>query len=88
LKQQYCILVINGELIENQIMRGGKIVQDIGTGIILAIILDVGMIESWPVTQGLILSCTYMPVIIGVSSIILSITLSTVLFINWMNKSN
>ncbi|MDR3598028.1 hypothetical protein [Clostridium sp.] len=36
-----CTKVINGEMTGNQIIRGGKIVQGIGTGIILAIILIV-----------------------------------------------
>lgn len=43
---------------------------------------------GWTIPDKLILGCTYTPVIIGVSLIVLSISLFTVLFINWINKSN
>ena len=43
---------------------------------------------GWTIPDKLILGCTYTPIIIGVSLIGLSISLSTVLFINWINKSN
>ena len=40
---------------------------------------------SWSISNEMILGCTYTPVIIGVSLIILSLIFSTVLFINWIN---
>lgn len=42
--------------------------------------------NSWTISNEMVLACTYTPVIIGASLIILSIILSTVLFINWLNK--
>ena len=42
---------------------------------------------GWTIPDSLILACTYVPVIIGVSLIILSISLSTVLFVNWINNN-
>ena len=42
---------------------------------------------GWTIPDRLILGCTYTPVIIGVSLILSSISLSTALFINWINKS-
>ncbi|MGO1369022.1 MAG: hypothetical protein ACTHVE_07800 [Senegalia sp. (in: firmicutes)] len=42
--------------------------------------------EEWYVPDGMILGSTYVPVIIGISLIILSIIFSTVLFIDWYKK--
>lgn len=42
---------------------------------------------GWTIPDKLILGCTYTPIIIGVSLIVLSISLSTVLFINWIHKN-
>lgn len=39
------------------------------------------------VSQETILGCTYFPIIIGVSLLILSILFSTILFKNWIEKS-
>lgn len=41
---------------------------------------------GWTTSQEYILSCTYFPIIIGVSLIIFSILLSTVLFHYWINN--
>jgi len=43
---------------------------------------------GWTIPDKLILGCTYTPIIIGVAFIVLSISLSTVIFIKWINKSN
>lgn len=43
--------------------------------------------NMWSVPTEMILGCTYTPVIIGVSLIILSLIFSTVLFIKWFNNS-
>ncbi len=43
---------------------------------------------GWTTSQELMTSCTYFPIVIGVSIIILSFMLSTVLFMQWINKSN
>ena len=43
---------------------------------------------GWIIPDKLILGCTYTPIIIGVSFIVLSISLSTVMFVKWINKSN
>ncbi|EGD47646.1 hypothetical protein Cpap_1841 [Ruminiclostridium papyrosolvens DSM 2782] len=44
--------------------------------------------SGWTTSQELMTSCTYFPIVIGVSIIILSLMLSTVLFMQWINKSN
>lgn len=46
--------------------------------------------NAWITPDGVILGCTYVPVIIGISLIILSIIFSAILFANWinMNKNN
>ena len=41
---------------------------------------------GWVTTNEMMLGCTYTPVIMGVSLIILSIALSTVLFMKWINE--
>lgn len=41
---------------------------------------------GWTTSQGFISSCTYFPIIIGVSLVISSILLSTVLFYHWINN--
>jgi len=41
--------------------------------------------SGWITTKEMIMACTYTPVIIGVSLIALSLILSTVLFIKWLN---
>jgi hypothetical protein len=41
---------------------------------------------GWTTSQEYILSCTYFPIIIGVSLIICSIFFSTVLFHHWINN--
>lgn len=70
---------------------GGSIISFIGLtkGLNIASILSKpkGAI-GWTIPDNLILGCTYTPVIIGVSLIVLSISLFTVLFINWINKSS
>ncbi|AOT72901.1 hypothetical protein [Geosporobacter ferrireducens] len=43
---------------------------------------------GWTTSQELIFSCTYIPVIMGASLILLSILFSTVLFMKWINKTN
>ena len=40
----------------------------------------------WSISDEMILGCTYTPVIMGISLIILSLIFSTVLFINWFNN--
>ncbi|KMT22466.1 hypothetical protein [Clostridium cylindrosporum] len=42
----------------------------------------------WETSNEMILGCTYTPVILGISLIIMSITFSTVLFINWVKEIN
>lgn len=42
----------------------------------------------WETSDEMIMGCTYIPVIIGLSFIILAIILSTVLFIKWLNKES
>lgn len=42
----------------------------------------------WSTSQEIISSCTYFPIILGVSFIFLSVMLSTVLFMHWINNSN
>lgn len=44
--------------------------------------------NGWTTSQELISSCTYFPILIGVSLILLSIFISSVLFFHWINKSN
>lgn len=42
----------------------------------------------WTISEELIMGCTYIPVIIGLSLIILAISQSIVLFIKWINIGN
>lgn len=41
--------------------------------------------SGWITSGEMILACTYTPVIVGVSMIVLSLIFSTVLFIKWIN---
>lgn len=43
--------------------------------------------NSWSTSNGLILGCMYVPVIMGVSLILLSILFSTILFANWIKRT-
>lgn len=43
---------------------------------------------GWTTSQELMTGCTYFPIVIGMSIIFLSLILSTVLFMHWINKSN
>lgn len=40
----------------------------------------------WSISDEMILACTYLPVIMGVSLVILSIALSTVIFAEWIKE--
>ena len=42
---------------------------------------------SWGTSQEMIIGCTYIPVIIGISFIVLSLLFSTVLFIDWIRNN-
>lgn len=46
-----------------------------------------GGASSWSTSEEMILGCTYVPVIMGVSLIALSLAFSTVLFINWIREN-
>lgn len=41
--------------------------------------------SGWITSSEMLLACTYTPVIIGVSLVVLSLIFSTVLFIKWIN---
>lgn len=41
---------------------------------------------SWTTSEEMIKGCTYVPVITGISIIVMAIILSTVLFIKWLNN--
>ena len=43
-------------------------------------------VSSWGTSQEMIIGCTYIPVIIGVSLIVLSLLFLTVLFIDWIRS--
>lgn len=43
--------------------------------------------SMWSISDEMISACTYLPVIMGISLVILSIALSTVLFVNWIKES-
>jgi hypothetical protein len=58
-----------------------------GYDIAIAMSRPVGA-TGWTTSKEFIASCTYVPVIMGVSLIILSITFSTALFVNWINKND
>ena len=47
-----------------------------------------GSANAYEITEGMVLGCTYVPVIIGICLIILSLIFSTVLFNNWYKKFN
>lgn len=42
---------------------------------------------SWETSQEMITGCTYIPVIMGISLIVLSLVFSTVLFIDWIRNN-
>ncbi len=44
--------------------------------------------SGWTTSQEFISACTYFPIILGVSLILLSILLSAVLFKHWINNTN
>ncbi|HYE10343.1 MAG TPA: hypothetical protein VEF53_09205 [Patescibacteria group bacterium] len=70
---------------------GGSLITFFGfyKGYDIAIVLSrpVGA-TGWTTSKEFIMSWTYVPVIIGVSLIIASITFSTALFVNWINKND
>lgn len=43
--------------------------------------------SMWSISDEMISACTYLPVIMGVSLVILSIAFSTVLFVNWIKEN-
>ena len=43
---------------------------------------------GWSTSQELVSACTYFPIVLGISLMILAIAFSTVLFIRWVNKSD
>ena len=48
----------------------------------------VELVDSWYTSKNTILVCTYIPVIIGISFIIVSLISAKILFINRTNKIN
>lgn len=42
---------------------------------------------SWGISQEMIIGCTYIPVIMGMSLIVLSLLFSTVLFMDWIRSN-
>lgn len=70
---------------------GGNLVIFIGLtkGRDMAIKLFVPITKSSSATfPEFIIACTYVPIILGASLIILSIIFSTVLFLNWIKRTN
>ena len=43
---------------------------------------------TWVTSPELITACTYFPIILGASLLLLSVLLSAILFQRWINKSN
>ncbi|WP_243641193.1 hypothetical protein [Xylanivirga thermophila] len=43
-------------------------------------------LDAWVVSEGMILGCTLIPIIIGLSLIILTIIFSSILFIHYINN--
>ncbi|NLT95246.1 MAG: hypothetical protein GXW85_06865 [Clostridia bacterium] len=41
----------------------------------------------WSTSNEMILACTYVPIIIGLSLIVLSLIFSTVLFVKWLKEN-
>lgn len=44
--------------------------------------------SAWTTSNELILGCVYTPVISGIFLIIMSVIFSTIIFTNWVEKSN
>lgn len=43
--------------------------------------------NSWLTSNGMILGCMYVPIIVGISLILLSVMFSTILFADWIKKT-
>lgn len=67
---------------------GGIVLSAIGLtkGQDIASLFSRSGVEFWTISEGMILGATFIPIMIGVSMMILAMVFGTVLFIHWLKE--